>query len=163
MHRAINEIMAIIVHSIIVISDHIIIPGLIRPGEIGQCDIAEVVGDQIVQPLPHLVGAAVCHAGAGGRIGGQAAHRRKAALGQHQDLAQKTKRKTARELKNIFRSKVPLSSIKSVNGHIKGKVYRRSPNPSTVILDKKNCTFRRELCKKRRTGFPVRQKTIHYR
>ena len=79
------------------------------------------------------------------------------------DLAQKTKRKNARELKNIFRSKVPLSSIKSVNGHIKGKVYRRSPNPSTVILDKKICTFRRELCKKRRTGFPVRQKTIHYR
>lgn len=79
------------------------------------------------------------------------------------DLAQKTKRKNARELKNIFRSKVPLSSIKSVNGHIKGKVYRRNPNPSTVILDKKNCTFRRELCKKRRTGFPVRQKTIHYR
>jgi hypothetical protein len=53
------------------------------------------------------------------------------------DLAQKTKRKNARKLKNIFRSKVPLSSIKSVNGHIKGKVYRRSPNPSTVILDKK--------------------------
>ena len=79
------------------------------------------------------------------------------------DLAQKTKRKNARKLKNIFRSKVPLSSIKSVNGHIKGKVYRRSPNPSTVILDKKICTFRRELCKKRRTGFPVRQKTIHYR
>ena len=55
-------------------SDHIIIPGLIRPGEIGQCDIAEVIGDQIVQPLPHLVGAAVCHAGAGGRIGAPAVY-----------------------------------------------------------------------------------------
>lgn len=65
MHRAINEIMAIIVHSIIVISDHIVIPGLIRQGKVCQRDLAEIVRDQIVEPLPHLVGAAVGHPGAG--------------------------------------------------------------------------------------------------
>ena len=87
MHRAINEIMAIIVHSIIVISDHIVIPGLIRQGKVCQCDLAEIVRDQIVEPLPHLVGAAVGHPGAGRGTGGQAAYRGKTALGKHQDLA----------------------------------------------------------------------------
>ena len=68
-------------------SNHIIVAGLIRQGKVCQRDLAEVVRDQVVEPLPHLVGAAVGHPGAGRSSGGQAAYRGKTALGEHQDLA----------------------------------------------------------------------------
>lgn len=60
-------------------SDHIVVAGLIGQGKIGKGDMAEIVGDEVVQALPHLIGAAVGQAGAGGCTrrqagdGGQAA------------------------------------------------------------------------------------------
>ena len=53
-------------------SDHIVVASLIGQGKIGKGDVAEIVGDEVVQAFPHLIGAAVGHAGAGGRTGGQA-------------------------------------------------------------------------------------------
>ena len=40
-------------------SDHIIVASLIGQGKIGKGDVAEIVGDEVVQALPHLIGAAV--------------------------------------------------------------------------------------------------------
>ena len=67
-------------------SELIIIPRLIGCGEVGQSDLAKVVGDHVVQALPHRIGAAVGHPFAGGSTGHKAAHGGKAALGQQQDL-----------------------------------------------------------------------------
>ena len=66
--------------------DDIIIPRLIGCGEVGQSDLAKVVGDHVVQALPHRIGSAVGHPFAGGSTGHKAAHGGKAALGQQQDL-----------------------------------------------------------------------------
>ena len=46
-------------------SDHIIVASLIGQGEVGKGDVAEIVGDEVVQALPHLIGAAVGQAVAG--------------------------------------------------------------------------------------------------
>ena len=46
--------------------DHIVVAGLIGQGKIGKGDVAEIVGDEVVQALPHLIGAAVGQAVAGG-------------------------------------------------------------------------------------------------
>ena len=67
-------------------SDHIIISRLLRCGEVGEGDLAEVVGDEVVQTFPHRIGAAVGHPLAGRGSRRQAAHRGKAALRQQQDL-----------------------------------------------------------------------------
>ena len=66
--------------------DDIIIPRLIGCGEVGQSDLAKVVGDHVVQALPHRIGSAVGQPLAGGSTGHKAAHGGKAALGQQQDL-----------------------------------------------------------------------------
>ena len=66
--------------------DDIIIPCLVGCGEVGQSDLTKVVGDHVVQALPHRIGAAVGHPFAGGSTGHKAAHGGKAALGQQQDL-----------------------------------------------------------------------------
>ncbi len=48
--------------------------------------MAEIVGDEVVQAFPHLIGAAVGQAGAGGCTRRQAGDGGQAALGEHEDL-----------------------------------------------------------------------------
>ena len=48
--------------------------------------MAEIVGDEVVQALPHLIGAAVGQAVAGGCTRRQAGDGGQAALGEHEDL-----------------------------------------------------------------------------
>lgn len=67
-------------------SDHIIVASLIGQGKIGKGDVAEIVGDEVVQAFPHLIGAAVGQAGAGGCTRRQAGDGGQAALGEHEDL-----------------------------------------------------------------------------
>ncbi len=62
--------------------DDIIIPCLVGCGKVGQSDLAKVVGDHVVQALPHRIGSAVGQPLTGGSTGHKAAHGGKAALGQ---------------------------------------------------------------------------------
>ena len=49
--------------------DDIIIPCLVGCGEVGQSDLAKVVGDHVVQALQHRIGSAVGHPFADGSTG----------------------------------------------------------------------------------------------
>lgn len=46
-------------------SDHIVVPGLGRTGQVGQGDFVQIIPDDLVQAAPHLIGAALGQAAAG--------------------------------------------------------------------------------------------------
>ena len=68
-------------------SDHIVVPGLGRPGQVGQGDFVQIIPDDLVQAAPHLIGAALGQAAAGRCTRFQTGDRGQIPLGQKQDIA----------------------------------------------------------------------------